>query len=578
MENPWHTLIRQQQKSEDVVGLQQAIDALVDESNGAFKLLLPDLTHAHILYIGEDSRDTSTNLARSCRLVTALFTSENSHAIQQEKNQLRQDPENLELARLKSIPLDFPEATFDGVVIDTALCQTEEYHPSTLMLEIKRILKPSAWIFLKCKNRISRESIFDSLSNTRLHSLFGYRQLLNRIGFGYQQAFGFDSLNQGADRIVRLTNSKQAYELKNHGKRRYLPLWLCHLTMPSFGILAGASAHPPCTLDNIIEQAANEMRAQAGHEIVSIEVNRKGKFVVALDIQKPEARRVTLKIPLTENAKQHLQHNHAGLLYLQQAMISSDKTRLSTSSFPYPICSGHFQNIPYYVESFIQGKPFTKSGDKNTMHQIVRQIEHKLIALRNIPFPQDLKPAHTMLEQQVNAIRAYILEETPSLLEKFDQIARPILQGEREANATGHFFFKSDFSISNTLVEGDTVTGLIDFDFWGVSHNKLIDYADFVFSFTRNFYNHDYADCLVMINSSALSSIGQFLNIEETIAELGGTVKEFKEASVIAWLNSVCHILEFERTRRNNKRIELVLINPILKLAQLDQFKNPAHH
>lgn len=570
METSWHSLVKRHQKGVGAIGLQQAIDALIDESNGAFKLLLPDLTDAHVLYLGDDSRDTAINLARSCRAVTALFASDQSLTVQLDKTRLRAPQENLELGRLEQMPLPFSDTAFDGVVIDTA----PEFHPSEFLRDIRRLIKPSGWIFLKAKNRLSRDTFLDTCKNRQLHSLSGYKRLLHRIGFSRQQEFGFDQLNLGVDRIVELASSTQMHELARHGKLRHLPRWLYRLTMPSFGILAGVDALPASTLSRIITQAMTDMGAPVEHEIVSIEINRKGKFVVMLEAKKPQQHKVMLKIPLTENAAQHMHHNYAGLKCLRDALGGSGTTHLRWR-FPDPLCSGHDQSTAYHVESCVPGSPFKKNNDDQKMASIVKQIEDALIALQQIPCPPSAQSRLT-LAQQIDFIRTFIQQEKPDLLASFDRIASPILQDEREAGGA-RYFFKSDFSVSNTFIENDVVTGLIDLDFWGTSHNRLVDYADFVFSFTRTFYGHAYAEGLALINSSKLSSIGPFLNIERTVLALGGNEHEFKQASRIAWINSVCHILEFERTRLNSKRIELVLINPILMLAQLDQASGATH-
>lgn len=578
MQPDWHNLVKRHQTRDNVTGLQQAIDALIDDSGSAFKLLLPDLTDAHILYIGSDTRETASNLADSCASVTALFTSEASFKTQQEKNRLRPSKDNLTLHCLTQTPLTFADACFDGVILDNALANTD---PQTLLREIKRVVKPEGWLFLKNDNSLSRDGLLDRLKalksnplrglqgkSSGARSLSGFTRLLTEHGFTRQQFFGFDALNPVIDRIIELSQPMQIQQFIRQRKLHRLPHWLYRLTVPTLGILASSQATPKSTLQQIIDRVMTETGAH-DCQIASMEINRKGKCAIMLNMRAPEPQRLMLKIPLNEHAKRHLAHNQAGLNGMHDA-FTSDRNQLEImEKFPKCVCAGHYGKTLYQVESCVPGQPFSKDRSDQEMSHIVQQAEAILIALQHLPCTH-LSLQHALtLPQQIPFIRELIAATKPDLLEKFERIASLMLLDAQNAGDT-RFFFKSDFSVGNTLIEQGRITGIIDLDFWGVSHNRLVDYADFVFSFTRTFYGHSYADGLALINSAQLSSIGPFLNIEKTIAALGGTESEFKQASRIAWINAISHALEFERTRLNSKRLELILFAPINALAACD--------
>lgn len=576
MQSDWHNLVKRYQTRDNVTGLQQAIDALIDDSGSAFKLLLPDLSDAHILYIGSDTRETASNLAESCASVTALFTSQASFNTQQEKNRLRPGKNNLTLLCLEQMPLTFADACFDGAILDHAHADL-----SVLLGEAKRVVKPEGWLFLKGDNSLSRETLIARLKALKSNPLTalrsqsgearsrsGYSRLLTDHGFTPQQFFGLDTLNPIIGRIIELSQPEQIRQFIRQRKLHRLPHWLYRMTVPTLGILASTQVIPKSTLQQIIDRVMTETGAD-DCQIASMEINRKGKCAVMLDVHAPTPQRLMLKIPLNTHAKHHLAHNQAGLNGMHEA-FTSDRNQLEImEKFPKCVCSGSYGKTPYQVESCVPGQPFSKDRSDQEMSHIVQQAEAILIALQQLPCTH-LSLQHALtLPQQIQFIRELISATKPDMLEKFERIANLMLLDAQNAGEARHFF-KSDFSVNNTLIEQGRITGIIDLDFWGVSHNRLVDYADFVFSFTRSFYGHSYADGLALINSAKLSTIGPFLNIEKTIAALGGTESEFKQASRIAWINAISHALEFERTRLNSKRLELILFAPINALAACD--------
>lgn len=578
MDARWNDLIKRYQTRADVTGTQRAIDALIDDSSSAFKLLLPDLSNAQILFISSDTRDTAHNLADSCASVTALFTPQDCFNTQQEKNRLRPAQNNLSLHSLERLPLAFSEASFDGVIIDHALPDAET---RDLLREAKRLLKPDGWLFLKGENSWSRETLLDHLkrlktralqarqpTKTTARSLGSYHRLLTKAGFMPRHVVGFDTLNPLIDRIIELTQTEQIRQFIRQRKFRYLPPWLYCLTVPTLGILASTQAIPKSTLHHIIDRVMTETGANVC-QIASMEINRKGKCAVMLDVRTPTPQRLMLKIPLNDHAQRHLAHNQAGLNGMHNARTGDHNLMEALEKFPKSAGSGSHGKTTYQIESCVPGQPFTKDRTEQEMSHLVQQIESLLIALQHLPSAGIPAGPEFDLPQQLQFIRKLVSETKPDMLEKFARIADAMLQEAQHAGSA-RYFFKSDFSVSNTLIEQDRISGIIDLDFWGISHNRLVDYADFVFSFTRTFYGHSYADALALINSARLSSIGPFLNIEKTIDALGGSENEFKQASRIAWINAVCHALEFERTRLNPKRLELILFAPINALAACD--------
>lgn len=578
MDSGWNDLIRQYQTHDDVNGLQQAIDALIDDSCSAFKLLLPELSEAHLLYISADTRETASNLAESCASVTALFTDQDTFNSQQQKNRLRPGKHNLTLLRLDQMPLPFAEAQFDGVIIDNASAGL-----TALLAEAKRVLKSEGWLFLKSENSLSRDKLIARLKTLKSSpvaalkclpaeslSCSGYKRLLQKEGFTAQHIAALDQLNLGIDRIIELDQPSQIRRFLSQNRFRLLPAWLYRLTVPTFGILASNQPIPKSTLQHITDTVIKQIGAK-DCQITSIEINRKGKCAVMLEALSPEPKRLMLKIPLNEHAKRHLAHNLAGLNGIHDTFTSDRSQHEIAQKFPTSLCAGHVGQTHYQVESCVPGQPFSKDLSEQEMANIVRQAESILIALQRLPCAR-MQTEHALeMTQQLQSIRELIAATKPALRDKFERIASTMLLEAQNAGEARHFF-KSDFSVSNTLVEQGRITGIIDLDFWGVSHNPLVDYADFVFSFTRSFYGHTYADSLALINSAQLNSIGPFLNMEKTIAALGGSESEFKQASRIAWINAVSHALEFERTRLNTQRLELILFAPINALAACAPF------
>src|SRR5690606_26071271 len=121
----------------------------------------------------------------SCNSLTAVYLSAACFETQQQKNVRRPLPETLRQYPLEGLPLPFQETAFDGVILDGALEQ-QNIKPAKLLRELKRLLKPGGWLFVKFPNRWSRDAIVGALRARRRHtnslSLRQCTGLLKKLG------------------------------------------------------------------------------------------------------------------------------------------------------------------------------------------------------------------------------------------------------------------------------------------------------------------------------------------------------------------------------------------------------------
>jgi len=579
---------------------QTAIDHFVDEGRAALKLLLPDSTNAHILYLSADEGEIAFSLAEGCKQITTLSFSERQFNIQIAKNKFRSAPDNLaHVLSLSGKALPFEDDSFDGIVLDKVLgffCDDGVSSGWKYSLsELRRVLKPNGWVFLRSENLFSRLTLTDLLllrkkppaasfpaseSETDVPKLIplkskkGYCELLDGLGLNAQTAYGFDRIHDTLDRMVNLSSDAQikGFLKEGVGKINYFPSWLYQSTVPILGLLSSRSQVASNWVDAVIEQVLQKVKVlpeQAA--ITKIEINRKCKFVIFVDLYGSPYKKLIVKAPLSNLARNHLSHNYNGLVYLHEQLETTNRADL-VKLIPEPVCKGEVYNTPYYVESCCKGRPWIFDQEGNNRKNIISQVLQIFDVFSRFTGStvSNALAGERGFSEKVAFIRDVVVRLAPELVEGFDAISLPVTKYFEGRDDTV-YFFKSDFSVSNLLLEESNISGIIDMDFWGVSKNKLIDYADFLLSYTRNLYDISPSDGLKALYCSDFSVFPQELEIEEGLKFLGGDAEELKNAVIIAWVNTVFDALQFQRVQLNNRQVGVILLEPLLELCSCHQ-------
>ena len=127
---------------------------------------------------------------------------------------------------------------------------------------------------------------------------------------------------------------------------------------------------------------------------------------------------------------------------------------------------------PWFAETVCEGRPWAAS-DRGGDPGVQRELDGILQLLRRVDVDPDPGGATRLL-----AGLPGLDDRHRAVLERVDRLF------QREAAAP--CLRKGDFSLSNVMVAGGRVSGLIDFDEWGAAPAPLTDTADLLLSRLRH--------------------------------------------------------------------------------------------
>ncbi|MBV1870498.1 MAG: hypothetical protein KUG76_06285 [Gammaproteobacteria bacterium] len=592
----WRELVEHQcMDAGNEQSLQATIDVLAGEFPSTFKVILPDLSGTSILYVGMAGSEIPQNIARHSGLLTVITLSNWELDLVDIKNRLRDAQPNIcYIAGERQDVLPFSDQCFDGIIYDQIALNglSEKSLPKPfnkiVMTELARTLKPAGWIFVRAKNRYNRDkissmlsvlsslrasanmravkNIFDALNIENQMSLFGCQLRLRMNGFSHQRIFGFES-NDAV--MLDLHNPLQVrhFVSSKKGLSKYIPAWLYRLTTPALGILSQKERLGPSVLEGVVACVASDIERPIEHcNILSVEANQKCKCIITLRIgpQKRMDYALVVKIAIDKLAQKHLRQGYQGLEHL--------KTTPSGVFFPKPVSRGAYLQTQYYVEQAISGESWiTQPYDGREMDEaIINDILGVISSTRAISSHDESALNQEDFNARIQCLKKYAEIRSPQALDAFTFLVEEVAQTEAD-QTTPHYFYKSDFSVSNIMLKDNKVSGIIDLDFWGFSQNKLADYADFVESFSRNFLDMSQADVLVNIHDENLSVFRPALAIEEHLKQLNSGLEELKRASIITWVNRVHHAFEFKRVTLHDAQMNRLFFDPLEALFAYKQ-------
>lgn len=566
---------------------------ILNVSKNAYTLFLPDIRELNILYITHDIRDSTLMLADSCKKLTLLYFNEDVQCERNSDRAITNDSSNITIIKAQkgSTHLPFKNASFDAVILDNTVNHSDsnkinlKYFLASIFknekkiittrerifTEIERVIKSSGWCFIITNNKFSRHiklGVTMKLKSICNNNIFFYKKSIHQLSkllkindFKIKAYYAFDNRSKSLNRIIDLESDIQIKKFKSDikGKIKKIPLFIYRYTVPSFGVLAFKSRMPAIWIDKVIDKIIIKIECtDCTREIESIEINSKGKIVITIILESIEiTRRMVIKIPLSPQSSSHILHSFNGLSYIRE--ISQD------TFFPEPIMRDEQDGLNYTVESFCSGNPWIYDSNLTHANKIIDQIIDSFLILRNIEAINTKN--YITLYKRLCSIRQFIKLHNPLLFDKSKNIFDEF-EG-MEDHDKKQYFYKSDFSVSNLLIDADNIKGIIDLDFWGTSSNKIIDFADLIMSYSRNFYNMSIETCLINLYIKNIDIFPEELNIKDNIIKLESSVNELSEAAIISWINSTFHILDFDSKKYNMKIMRKQLINPLNGLLRI---------
>ncbi len=608
----------------------ELIENLVSEHRAFQKYLLAMRPDDHVLNLGCGWDNTSINLARTVGQVTAIdLTHERLQLLALKKQYY--GLYNLQLCCGGDTPLlPFASETFDAVVMNSVLewvaadwsVQRAKYARSgalgkamnyisevytshrpteiqkNFLAEVRRVLKPDGQVYIGTDNRHARKHFVgepDRHTRLRFGSLYprplahlasllknsqpyltythgrkGYMRLLEAAGFGSTRFWGVEPDHRSPEKIIDLgRQNHMKRHIKGHESRkvRALPTWVYKATVPCFGIVGSPGQTSLSWLDAVVEDFAhNTGHETSGYQIAATMVNRKGKLLISLRSPRKEVPRVIVKVPFTPRAWKNCWRNNEGLSVFASAHENTgEDSRLCR--LPEFVYEGHLGKQWYCVETCLPGSPWDPTQSPKLSDSLCKEVIDSLVALSH------LDVGEYPIEEEVAEYRHRLTTLTgmtqnsgryDSLIDKLTGMIENTLN-EHPHNV---MLRKGDFTVSNVMVQNDSLAGIIDLDEWGRTRLLLANFSDFTFSLARYLKQLSFSKTMSLLLNGSYSRLPSELRIHATMSKLDAGKRDMDSAAVASWINHAYFGMQVPSNRLNRKMVDQMVVE-VLDLLDL---------
>jgi ubiquinone/menaquinone biosynthesis C-methylase UbiE len=582
----------------------RAVLNLVDETKASVKFLLTISPGDHVLNLGPGWDNTTINLARNAAKVTALDLNLAGLYILLLKGRYY-GLDNIDLlfgGADKYWPIR--DQTFDAVIVQDSLiwsllssvCANQDSdgqhlpglekrdisQPNggspqgaglhTLLMEIKRVLKPGGEIFLGVKSYPDTAQIRSELEKTVawLHKTYIPNAMRGRWLSGHVAALGnrhqFDriiersGLNKG--RVYWITPTAHAPErIRDVSARRRVYSWVTGVERftkallekkrrghgPYIGRTCYLSGSGQSWIEGMILDFTRSCPLSAKTcRLDRLQISRKGKLIVILrDIRSKKSTWV-IKVPLHPVSHRMLENNYHTLDRISNMRPRGEKQPLFQEAIPSCMHTGTHKGQVYFAEKGIAGvewkKVFSAFSDKLIWQRTLRLLR----SLNRIPVV-DGTPEKTLSKynKRFDCIESILNEHPGSEKRVWEKIKGSLIDSMRQCNGR-QYFRKGDFSMHNVMVTTGKHPALIDFDESDTTAFKTVDLADLLFSYVRIRKKIDRAAFLSIMARGEFKQIGLSLALTEILDYLDADEADLRISAFVSWIDHVYYALQFE--------------------------------
>jgi ubiquinone/menaquinone biosynthesis C-methylase UbiE len=508
---PWDATVRRFLKSVKNPG--QWVDNLVVNGRYSWKLLLELPPKARVLDLGCGLGNLTSNLAPHVAEVVALDLTWERLLFAQERFKRFNPGDGITVvAGGDGKRLPFPDAHFDCVVLSGVLEWVADdgagvpkdasrllrvwkmfasffgdSNPRRIQLrflrELRRILKPDGQLMVAIENRLDYEYftgrpdhhsglLWASLMprmlanvysitaarrpyRTYTHSYFGVRRLFAAAGFPALELYGLAPGYSGLAEIIPADTPRSFWapspppSWKDKLKRsRYF--------VPAYGIVGSKNrAARASMLDRMLAKIAESLAVEPSEITLSwLRVSEKDKTILSL---KCAGRGAIAKIPFAENTLAGEEHQWHVLKRLPSIPGVA-------ALAPAPLAHGSFQDLTYYVESAVAGRPLRTHITESTRARWAASIGDLLVALnpdldRAAPRPLDTEAFDRLIATPIERLRQ--ADPDDPRCDAVLQYFRERLEGVPMRLGFTH----GDLTRNNVFIEDGALSGVIDWEY-----------------------------------------------------------------------------------------------------------------
>jgi ubiquinone/menaquinone biosynthesis C-methylase UbiE len=431
--------------------------------------------------------------------------------------------------------------------------------------EIRRVLKPGGQLFVAIENRTGYRyflgdpdhhsglpyssllprvvanlySIWSARHpyRTYTYSIPGYRRLLGNAGFRSTRFFGLLPGYTHMRQIVPLGGRSGRWQPSRPGTlgarvavNRYL--------VPAYGIVAGGRERQPSLVDEVIDGVEAALRPQLGAgriQIYAFSVTGKDKGLLTAEYGNLP---ILIKLPFGAAA---LAGETANARFLAFAKRGFGR-RLAY--VPESLCSGVVRNVEYFVEGRCKGA---------SLHQEIARLGRDVALAAVESVLEDLNPepvgAGEVLEGDVYRGRvAKRLEPVlqlmpdPGLRLALEQFFRDRLHGVKVPRGVEH----GDFGYDNILVDGDRISGLIDWEAADLEGIPLLDVLSYLEGIERLCgRRRSLAETIPLLAQAAWPQTEEWTFLERQYKRLGFDQAHHEGLVYLYWLQHVSSLIPY---------------------------------
>ncbi len=602
------------------------IDNLVDESRAVYKYLTSLNPDAHVLNFGSGWDNTTINLARTAKKVTAIdLTKERIQILALKKKYY--GIENIDLFCGGDRPyLPFKDNTFDTIYINGVLewvasdwsqIEKKYQHQNKLLKffsflsevygshdpreiqkrflkEMRRVLKDDGEMYIGIENRYSRlyfgqrpdhhsfiwfgslyprlvAHVVSILKSHHPYLTFTYSEkrmakLVREVGFKHKKCYGLEPMYRTPNNIFNLDKKDEieVQRLSNDLFAQYLPNWLYKKTIASYGYIGSGSNSSKPWVEAVVDDFLHKKNLHANEfQIKTIKSNQKEKLTIFVEEIKKKEIFYVIKVPITKKVEEPLINNFKYLQMLQDK-IKDRKTFVYLSKIlPKPILASEYNGQKYFVETGCVG--VTLKGNHSIDSDALKELPLIFKEFNQIHFEQT-KNSILLNEykDKFNYLKLFL--QTDLQKNVYEKITSNILHSLSKVDKQ-LYLRKSDFSMSNILVDGLRVSGIIDFDETSLSPCKSKNFSEFLLSYSRYRNNIFWSDAIIAILDKKLDNFSSKLNIEKTLELLDTDLDELGVSMQLSWLNHVFYMTQFESGRHSKQRLVPLFHEVLEKLS-----------
>lgn len=369
--------------------------------------------------------------------------------------------------------------------------------------EIRRVLKPEGQLFIAIENRLSYTyfgkrrdhhsglwygsllprfvaNLYSIVARrqpyrTYTYSFRGYARLLRQAGFPVQEYVGLNPGYTHLAELIPLRTGDDVWKAEPATGRDALKR--SRNFVPAFGIICSQKDPRRQSLAEKLAYDISLALGQGDRQPVFSTFHVTGKHKGIIKGSSGDAAFV-VKIPFTEPMKAGCEANFA---FLETARWVPQLSELTAE----PMKKGELHRLSYYVERQLRGKPLRSALTAanaahffDAMSKVLNAVNPRTEKREVLSPSGELFLLH--LSRPLKQVRE-TLEGSP-LVDRIQRYLESQLDGVPIVSGVAH----GDFSVSNVLVEGTDVTGIVDWD--GVDHRGLpiLDGLSYVDSVSRH--------------------------------------------------------------------------------------------